>query len=291
MATTKQQQTAVEEINWDGVDQSAQDPMSLQLPLVLWRHGKAQMRQLGDKNINYTGGFFFGRDAAGADTKIEHWSEASFEGDKGEVLGLGTTVADIALVRARKRWFKDGETRSEFRAWKNYEPGFRGHIQIVGFIKGFDHPVTFNFKGLLGQAIEAIQREHMSKVLSLINRTAPKGKGLPPYALWVRIKAGKHEKVGSSQQQSEVTMPVIVLPNTVDIAFAKSRFVGNEALQRMQELYLEASDWAREWDYAAGGTTVDAKQAAHEYQKNQTGDAYDVPQFAGDEGNVDQIPF
>lgn len=286
MTTTKQ----VEEINWDGVDQSAQDPLSLQLPLVLWRHGKAQMKRAGNNDINYTGGFFFGRDAAGADTVIEHWSEQSFEGDKGEVVGLATSVADIALVRARKRWFKDGDTRTEFRAWKNYEQGFRGHVQIVGFIKGFEHPVTFNFKGLLGQAIEAIQREHMSKVLSLINRTAPKGKGLPPYALWVRVQSGKHEKVGSGREQSEVTMPVISLPKTVDLTFAKSRFVGNAALTRFQELYLEASGWAREWDYA-GAEAVDTKKAAHEFQKNPTGDAYQVPEFAGDQQSDDMPPF
>lgn len=288
MTTTKQQ---TEEINWDGVDQSAQDRLSLQLPLVLWRHGKVAMKVAGSSNINYAGGFFFSRDAAGVDTAIEHWSEQSFEGDKGTVEGLGATAADIALVRARKRWFRDGDNRSEYRAWKNYEPGFRGHVQIVGFIKGFEHPVTFSFKGLLGQSIEAIQREHMSKVLTLINRTAPKGKGLPPYALWVRIKAGKHEKVGSGREQSEVTMPVIALPNPVDVVFAKSRFVGNALLQRMQELYVEAGDWVREWDYA-GAEAVDAKKIAHEFQKNPTsnGDSYDVPEFAG-VPEADDIPF
>jgi hypothetical protein len=290
MATTKQKQQEAEEINWDGVDQSAQDPMSLQFPLVLWRHGKAGMKQLGAGNINYAGGFFFSRDGAGADTEIEMWTEQSFEGDKGEVVGLAASVADIALVRSRKRWFKDGETRSEFRAWKDYQPGFRGHIQIVGFIRGFDSPVTFSFKGLLGQAIEAIQREHQSKVLSLINRTAPQGKGLPPYALWVRVRSGKHEKVGSGAQQSEVTMPVIKLPKSLDLTYAKSRFAGNERLARFQELYFEAAEWAREWDYA-GAEAVDAKKIAHEFQKNPTGDAYNVPEFAGNKEEDDDLPF
>lgn len=249
-----------EEINWDGADQSAQDAISLQLPLVLWRHGKVQMKQLGDKNINYTGGFFLSRDDAGADTAIDLWSEQSFQGDDGEVFGLGSSAADIALIRSRRRWFKETDNRVEFRAWNRYEQGFRGHLQVVGFIKGFEHPVTFNFKGLLGQYIESIQREHASKVVSLINRTAPKGKGLPAYALWVRVRTGKHEKAGSGSQQSEVTMPMIGLPNVVDLAFARTRFVGNALVQRMQELYAEATDWSREWDYAGGSGGAESKR-------------------------------
>lgn len=297
MATTKtkQQETItppVEEINWDGVDQDAQDPMSLQLPLVLWRHGKAQMKQLGAGNINYTGGLFFSRDAAGADTKIENWTDQSFEGDKGEVLGLGANVAEVSFVRSRKRWFKEGKNSTEYRNWKHYEDGFRGHVQFVGFIKGFEYPVTFTFKGLLGQYIESIQREHMSKVLSILNRTSPtKGKGLPPYALWIKLKSGKHEKAGGGDQQSEVTMPMIVLPDKIDLAFARSRFVGNALFRRMQELYMEAADWVREWDYAGGAETVDAKKIAHEFQKNPTGEAYDVPPYAGAKQEDDEVPF
>ena len=298
MASTKQktdtQTTAppVEEINWDGVNKDAQDPVSLMLPLVMWRHGKEEMEQLGETNLNYTGGFFFSRDGAGADTKIPLWSEASFKGDDGKVVGLGASVADIALVRARKRWFRNGESRTEFRAWNNYEPGMRGHVQFVGFIKGFEHPVTFTFKGLLQRAVDDVLREHMSKVLSLINRTAPKGSGLPPYALWVRVKSGKHYKEGSGQKQSEVTMPEIVLPKVIDEAFARSRFVGNENLRRFQELYFEAAGWVREWDYA-GGEGLDAKKLAHEFQKNPTGngDAYDVPAYAGEKQEDDEVPF
>lgn len=292
MSSTNTKQ--IEEINWDSVNQDAQDPLSLQLPLVLWRHGKREMKQLGEKNLNYAGGFFFSYEAAGNDTVIEGWGEASFQGDKDEVKGLGASVADIALVRARRRWFKEVDKKFEFRAWNNYEPGMRGHVQYVGFIRGYEHPVTFSFKGLLGQAIEAIQREHMSKVVSLVNRKAPKGKGLPPYALWVQVKSGKHEKVGSGQQQSEVTMPVIGLPNSVDEAFARGRFVGNTNLALFQDLYLEAADWAKEWDYKGNAPETqapNAKQIAHEFQQNPTGNsAYEMPEFAG-EGPVDDIPF
>jgi hypothetical protein len=292
MSTNAKQQQA-EEINWGSVDQDAQDRMSLQLPLVLWFHGKAAMKQLGDKNINYTGGFFLSQDAAGAGTEIELWTPQSFEGDKGEVPGIGTNVADIALVRSRKRWFKESNDRKEFRAWRNYEQGFRAHLQIVGFIKGFEHPVTFNFKGLLGQAIESIQREHMSKVVAILNRTSPtKGQGLPPYALWVRLKSGKHEKVGGGSQQSEATMPVIVLPPAVDLAFARSRFVGNALLQHMQELYIEAADWVREWEYAGGADVTEsnresARGASADPAINDPYGTYAPPTTPKD----DEIPF
>jgi hypothetical protein len=284
-----------EEINWDGIDQSAQDAMSLQLPLVLWFHGKAAMKALGTENINYTGGFFFSKDAAGADTEIDLWTPQSFEGDKGEVLGIGTNVADIALVRSRKRWFKETNDKKEFRAWRNYEQGFRAHLQIVGFIKGFEQPVTFNFKGLLGQAIEAIQREHMSKVVAVLNRTSPtKGQGLPPYALWVRVKSGKHEKVGGGAQQSEATMPIIALPPTVDLTFAKSRFVGNALLKRMQELYVEANDWSREWEYAGGSSATESKTVqgpSSDPAINDPQGEYAPKGRSLEEHNADDIPF
>jgi len=297
MNTTKQ----VEEINWNGVDESAQDRMSLQLPLVFWRHGKKDMKELGEQSLAYRGGLFFGFDAAGEGATIELWSEARFEGEKGEVRGLAASVADLAFVRSRRRWFRrDSDSdRTEFRPWSGYQAGFRGQLQIVGFVKGYELPVCFSFKGLLGQAIEAVQREHLSKVVALINRTAPEGKSLPPYAVWTRIKSGKHERVGSGRDTSEVTMPEIFLPPAVDLAFARSRFVGNENLARFQELYLGAADWAREWDYP--GMNGDAKHAPDTASQppraiatgaQATSESNDyMPDFEGAPPDDDEPPF
>ena len=282
----------IEEINWDGVNEGAQDAVSLQLPLVIWRHGKKELRQLGEKAFGYLGGLFFSYEAAGADTEIEYWHPASFEGDKDEVQGLAASEAVITLVRMRRRWFrKDSVTgKTEFRAWNSYEQGFRGHQQFVGFIRGYDSPVTFSFKGLLGQSVEAIQREHVSKVVSLVNRTAPKGKSLPPYALWMQIKSGKHEQVGQGNQSSWVTMPEIVLPKTVDVAFARSRFIGNELLGRAQDLYLEAATWANEWRYDGGAPNP--KQLAYEMQHPDGPPSHDEPpDYASAGDDSDGIPF
>lgn len=294
--------------DWDDVNPAAQEEMPLSFPIVFWRHGSLTLKQLGENNFNYTGGLFFGYGDVGEDTKIEGWSDCAFTGEDGsEVKGLGARAAHLAIVRYRRRWFKDAETGTEYRAWNDYARGFRAHIQCVAFIRGYENPVCISMKGIAVNYLYSILREQNSKVLAVANREAPQGKKLPVYAFWLTIKAGKHDKAGQQQgKQSDVTMPQIVLPKAVDPEYLNSRYIGKDNLKRFQDLWFEAEKWAHEWDVPliggesavesrrpepANGNGAEAKRLAHKAQAPPD-DPYEGATFRDDAPPPnDDIPF
>jgi len=279
------------EIDWNDVNPEAQEEMPLTLPVAFWRHGDSKLKKLGETDINYIGGLFFTYDQAGEGAEIEGWAESSFQGEEEDVYGLGAHTADITIIRYRRRWFHQGEERTEYRPWNGYEKGFRAQMQAIGLIKGYDNPVCFSFKGIAVSHVQSILRERYRQIMSVVNREAPEGKSLPPYALWIRITAGKHEKVGQSREQSEVTMPEIVLPKGIDRNFALSCYVGREYLIRSQELFLEADKWAHEWEVvptSQPAKQVTPQQVATEMQAPANSDPYEGGQFNRD---TDEIPF
>ena len=234
------------DFDWDGVDPGAQDEVALSFPVVMWRNGSSDLEALGE-DINHVGGFFFTYEHAGDGTSIKGWKEASFKGDRGKVPGIAAHKAMVSFIRGRKRWFRQMNDHTEYRAWGGYEPGFRAQMQIIGFVKGYENPVCFSFKGLNVNNVESIRREH-AKVLAIVNRSAPeKGVTMPAYALWTVIDAGPHEMVGKGQQ-SEATPPRICLPKELNLDVARSLYVGRDLLLASQNLYRELDQWAHEWD-------------------------------------------
>src|SRR5262245_43984184 len=231
----------VSDFDWDDVRDGAQDDMPITFPVVFWRHGKQAFRNLGDKDISYTGGFFFSYGDCPEGTVIDGWKDSSFTGDEGnEVKGISTHGAHLAIVRFRRRWFRETDGRVEYRSWNNYQTGFRGHIQAVGFTRGYDEPICFSLKGMAVDYMYSILREQNSKVVAIANREAPPGKKLPLYAFWLTIRAGKHEKIGKGQKQNEVTMPQIYLPKVIDQNYLRERYIGKHNLRKFQDLYVEA---------------------------------------------------
>lgn len=242
-----------DQFDYDIADQNAQEATPLQFPVIFWRHGDPKLKQLGEDHPDYTGGFFFSYDQAGGeDVEIDGWKPASFDGQNGKsVNGLAAKGAYLTIVRWRRRWFRklrDGQR--EYFPWNRYEgdKNLRGQMQAIGFIRGYDSPICFSCKGSTMQSFENAQREHYSKVMSIANREAPQGKKLPSYSIWMAIRAGAFAKVGPANDQSTVTLPELVLPKTLDREFALSRYVGKEQLQRSQELFYEAEQWAHAWD-------------------------------------------
>lgn len=251
------------DFNWDAIDNTAQEAIPLSFPAVFWQHGSSQLAELGEKHWKYRGGLFFITDDNLGDS-LAGWSQAKFNGDKDEVRGYAATSAHVALIRSRRRWFQDDGSSKTYRPWDQYQQGFRAQMQVIGFIHGYDEPVSFSFKGLVVGFINNIIKEHYNKVVSVANKTAPAGKKLPAYAIWLALKSGKFEKAGSGQRQSEVTYPEIVLPKIVDHEYCVKRYVGNDNLIKFQELYHELDGWAKEWE--GGGLPIDEKKVAYEMQ-------------------------
>lgn len=280
--------------DFDAADNTAQDAIQFSAPTIFWKHGKKAMEQLG--GINFTGGFFFTFEQAGDSAEIPKWSKSSFVNDDGKTIeGLAAQGARIAIVRSRRRWFKDDGNRKIFRPWNRYEDGFRGQMQSIGFVSGYTAPVCFSVKGLLLTHFDEIIRYHNSKVVSLANQTAPEGKKLPSYAFWMVVQAGKHSKAGQGNKQSEVTMPELWLPKTLSVDYAHEVYVGREQLLRSQALYRELDDWATQWNSL---TTENAEQPlgaddyAVEQEARRSMSAAAGSSQSQDRGvEADEIPF
>lgn len=277
--------------DWDAVDGTAQDAIQFSAPIVFWKHGKQAMQKVG--GVEHTGGFFFTYDEAGDDAEIAKWQKASFTNDEGkEIEGLAAQGAQITIVRSRRRWFKEDGNRRIFRPWNQYEDGYRGQMQSIGFINGYSVPVCFSVKGLLLTHFDEVIRYHNSKVVSIANQTAPEGKKLPAYALWMVVQAGKHSKAGQGNKQSEVTWPELWLPKTVDLEYARKMYVGSDQLIRSQALYRELDDWAQQWSRAAV-ETGEPPLGAEDYAVERKVKAIMTTQNFEDEPQPeeDSIPF
>jgi hypothetical protein len=252
------------DFDFDLADNSAQDAIQFSAPVIFWKHGSGDFEELG--GINHTGGFFFTYEQCGEGVTIDKWAESSFKGDGGSrVSGLAAKGARITIVRSRKRWFKDEGGQHTYRAWNNYEKGFRGQMQSVGFVQGYSSPVCFSFKGMTVSSVEEILRYHSAKVVSIANQSAPSGSKLPIYAFWMNVISGKHEEVGSGNSTSEVTMPELWLPKSLDVDFARQMYVGKDALIASQNLYRELDEWAGQWDrYAIESNVLGSSDIAAE---------------------------
>lgn len=291
---------ASSEFDWDSVDPDAQDAVQLAYPSVFWKNGKSELESLGAENVVYSGGFFFTYEAAGEGTQIPGWVESSFKGDGNKkVFGIAIHKGMVSIVRSRRRWIrKDKKTGlTELRGWNSYESGFRAQYQGLGFIKGFESPVCFSFKGLSISNVDSILKEHYSKVVVAANKNAPDPKkGLPSYAFWTIIEAGPHEQVGSGDT-SEVTPPRIVLPKIIDREALTKLYVGKERLLESQELYRLAEDWAHEWDRGGRNQGVDPNRAAFDAQdrterQKVNDDPYgDAPMDMSQPDDADPCPF
>jgi len=233
------------DIDWDGLDEGAQDAVRLTFPGLIWCHGKSEFEEAG--GFKYQGGLFFEQENPDTDIKIPGWKLSKLKGDNGDRYGLAANEATLVLIRSRRRWINENVEPTEFRHWNDYEKGFRGQMHSVGFIKGHESPVCFKFKGLVLQHLESVLAEHRAKLVSFVNTKAPKK--LQDYALWVTVRAGKHFTVGSGRQTSEVTMPEIVLPKAITIDYARERYIGRELHAQAQQLYRDLNDWVAEWNY------------------------------------------
>lgn len=259
---------------WDDVDPTAQDAPSLTFPIVFWLNGDKKLKAAND--VTYTGGLFLtdkeiGREGA----EIPNWKQAAFVGSKGdEVPGVAANQAYISIVRTRKRWFRESNDRTEYFPWNTqYEEGMRGQMHAIGFIRGLDEPVCFSFKGNAMRNIISVMAEHNRQLVAVVNRNAPKGRpGLPPYAVWMPVKAGPFESVGKGKQ-SDVTLPVIALPTPVSPEFATKCVVTREQLHQFQELYREAEAWAHEWDGQGGSGERDGREMTN----RELGDSIQAP--------------
>lgn len=261
----------MEDYAFEYVDETAQEAEEMRLPHVTWLNGKTAMKAAG--GIVYTGGMTARRESLKEGAEIPNWTIGGFEADGKTIETLETATPVITVIRYRRRWAKfDGRTCQHwYPITEQHQNGYKIQVEAAGFIKGFDLPVRFDFRGHASTALLDAMREHASKIVSVANQSAPQGKGLPSYAFWLRLKSGAHEKVGKSQQ-SDATKPQIVLPKEITQDYVRGLYVGKDALIRSQAFFHELDGWAREW----------SDKAANQQSHAEDGEAYAMPEYAGE---------
>lgn len=237
----------------DVVDPTAQTALEFSAPSVQWMNGKRALQKAG--GLSFTGGFFFSYEQCEEGTTIPKWEQDSrVVGNGKEIQGIGAHVAGVTFIRFRRRWVIETDNHREFRAWNNYEPGMRGHMQVIGFIKGYPNPVCFTFRGTAIRDVTNIMQEHARKVCAFVNKSIPQGKPkLPTFAFWTGVRAGPHAMVGQGEQ-SEVTAPTIAIPKEITSEYCQSIYVGRENLLASQQLFHELDSWSAAWNFDAAPT-------------------------------------
>lgn len=253
------------EYDFDDVDPSAQEAEELRYPRAKWFNGSPKAKAIG--GLVYTGGMFMRREPLGESVEIPNWTIGGFDADGKTIETLENAHPVIAPVRYRRRWVRL-EGRDTVAEWypinQPYRKDFKIEVEAVGFVKGYDSPILFNLRGHASTALLDAMRDHAAKIVSVANRKAPTGKALPSYAFWLRLKSGAHEKVGKVQQ-SDATLPRLILPSEITDDYVRGLYIGKDNLHKFQSLFHSLDGWAKEWSG----------------NEAQTGDAYEVPDYAG----------
>ncbi len=267
----------MENYDFEYVDADAQEAEELRLSRVTWYNGNSKMKAAG--GIVYTGGMTARRESLGDGLEIPHWTIGSFDVDGKTIETLENTYPVITVVRHRRRWAKfNGNTCEHwYPITGEYRDGYKIQVEAAGFIKGFDSPVRFDLKGHASTALLDAMRDHATKIVTIANKNAPQGRPLPAYAFWLRLKPGKHQMVGKGKQ-SEATLPELLTDKEITEAYVRSLYVGKEAMIRSQAFFYELDGWAKEW----------SDKTASQSSERHHGDAYDVPEYAGEQKSTKQ---
>lgn len=257
-------------------DESAQEPHEAIYAAIQWQNGQQSHKK--SPGIMGRGGFFINSREQRKAAALPPWEEdeVTFESGESEV-GPSATKARIAFIRSRRCWQSKVNGRMVYSHWNDYAKGKTGKQQWIVGVAGCTEIFVLSVKGTTGMAIESAINEHMKKVVSAARQLARKN--LPPYAFWVEISGGEFAKVGQGADTSWVTPPHVVLPEKINKDFLVSSFVGSENLELFQQAFKEGETWAQRWN---------SKEMASCSNNAEAYDAYDVPQFAGEQKSTKQ---
>lgn len=220
------------DFDYDLIDSDAIDHLEETYPRLTWWPGNPALEELGEGNINYTGGLTWSSPPTGLE--IPGWNLGQYK-LKGEVISsLGARTAQIAVIHCKKWWDKCDKSKDE-----------HSHFKIIGFIKGYTEPVTIEFRGNASRNFESAFYEHIQVLVAEAQKTAPQGVKVPYYALWLTITAGKHEPTGKTQQK-ECALPQIWLPKVINRDYALTQKVDREEFIKFREFWKQTKTWAEE---------------------------------------------
>jgi hypothetical protein len=236
------------DFDFDVVDPEAREQIVPVYSLAQWINGQPKLQALA---FARTGGVFLPNNKAPDGLTLPGWDtiEYIFEGGEKES-GLAAQTVTFAVIRTRFRWFitRDGQTTHYPRQAYVKGVGMRGKLQLLAAIYGAPVPIVITFTGKGSQSADNALREFQAKIVSVANQTAPANQSLPRYAFYLRLVAGAPIKVGPRGQESIITPPTLILPETIDRAYLKKIYVTRERLLLFQSWFRDAELWAKEWE-------------------------------------------
>jgi len=259
--TTKTQTAPVEELDFsiaEGVNQEYVDVY----PRIQWHHGKKQLAKVG--GVVATGGLFIGKDQF-PNLEAEGWQPDSFTSQSGEeVQGFSATRAHLAVIRTKTWW---GE---------NLDGSKESHNHFLCVIKGVGGLFSLQAGGVAkGRPMVQAFNDHRNQVVAMVNRSKPPGaNSFEPFALWFVVEPGPHEMQRSAVKpdaQSEVTKPRLYVPETLDLDYARTLWVGRDNYKLFAEMYRETKAWQTQFPRSRVNDTPDPDAPAFSGTDNSNG--------------------
>lgn len=232
--STKPQTQPVDDFDFSIAEGTNQDYLDV-YPRIQFQHGSRQLSKLGNV-VAHTGGLFVPADQF-PNFSAEGWVEDSFITSKNEeIKGYSSVKAYLAILRV-KTWWPEGE-------------GSKTHMLCC--IRGVDGLFSLQVGGISkGQPMLSAFTAHRNQIVAMVNRTKPPGtRGFEPYAMWFVVEPGPHEtqaSKGDSSKASEVTKPRLYTPENVDLAYARTLWVGKENYQLFCQLYKDTEPWQKQF--------------------------------------------
>jgi hypothetical protein len=258
---TKTQTAQIEDFDYSIAEGTNQEYVDV-YPRIQWHHGKKQLAKVG--GVVATGGLFIGKDQF-PNLEAEGWQPDSFTSQSGEeVQGFSTNRGHLAVIRYKTWWteYDDGSKSSQthFLCVVKGVPGLFS-LQVSGVSKGQPMIQAFN--------------DHRNQVVAMVNRNKPQGaNNFEPFALWFVVEPSETEMQRSAKKadsQSEVTKPRLYVPETLDLDYARTLWVGREHYKLFAEMYRETKAWQTQFPRSRVNDTPDPDAPAFSGPDNANG--------------------
>lgn len=232
---------------------------------IQWRNGEARSK---------TGGYFFvSKERLGDTTPGDPWVETEETFESGATAeGFKAEALRLAIIGVRQQPYLRTETG---KLWlEKYAKGEQGasiQVDVLAVVEGLEDlgvvvwgsaTVKTGF-AIVGRPDGIVHRLHeeIIKPASVLAK-----KDMRPWCFWATVateKDGKGKPVYTQTKGKPVTLPVLDLPNTVDIDYLNSVYTGRDMVLYGEQQRAAYDVWMKE------RRTNDAPQPAKPEPKNK----------------------
>lgn len=260
------------------IPQDSVETQAVQYPWIQWVNGKPALKKAG--GVSYTGGWFISLDNAG-ETPLAGWERGELVHANGESTP-GWFARDIrmAIIHIRKRWVVGSNGQSQQFPWTEFDAAKAagrpsGNCQCLAMVVGLEHlgPVIVTTKGSTSQTFLGSGRgagvlgmfwQRVIGTANAANRARGVKSSFPLRAFWLSVGPQRDAQgqplfatVGQATSSTQVTLPTLIgVPDKPSVDDVGKLFVGKEMLLQLNDLWIEAQEWAHAWDTIGETSTL-----------------------------------